>query len=249
MFPGRAMMVNTAAAPCCSARRIESYIIALCDHEPGRGALKTITALPRTSRPMKSASVPVPTYAASRSSPAPDVPTDWYAGCALSTTTVFPPARAVTPHPSGSHCGGRSNSCVRTSGTPAARRRSAIHRAVSAFAIPSRDGREVADVLLQTPSIDRSVRPIGIEERTPQVRFLEVVDRRSGWRVSALLRDERRPGAERPHHGNAAGESLRCARHVILQPSAISHQPSAALGKETCWTSPDSRKLFADRCS
>src|SRR5580765_3471123 len=119
LLPGSAMTSNTAAAPRVSARLGPPSSVDVLFIEPGSAMLNMKTALPRTSRPAKSASLPVPAQTASTSRPSDPVPGVPYAGAAdPSRTSVVGPDVAVIVHDCGIHCGGRSIGWMRTPDNP-----------------------------------------------------------------------------------------------------------------------------------
>src|SRR2546423_15044122 len=119
LLPGSAMTPTTAAAPRVSARFGPPSAVDVLFIDPGSGMLNMNTALPRTSRPAKSASLPVPTHTASTSRPSARVPGVPYAGAAdRSSCSVVAPDEAVIVHDCGIHCGGRLIGWMRTSDNP-----------------------------------------------------------------------------------------------------------------------------------
>ena len=122
LLPGSAMTSNTAAAPRVSARFGPPSAVDVLFIDPGSAMLNMKTALPRTSRPAKSASLPVPDphgVHVDAVRPALRVPGVPYAGAAdRSSCSVVAPDVAVIVHDCGIHCGGKSIGWMRTSDNP-----------------------------------------------------------------------------------------------------------------------------------
>ncbi len=113
------MTSKMAAAPRSSARFGPPSRVDVLFIDPGSAMLNMNTALPRTSRPAKSASLALPTHTASTSRPFAGVPGVPYAGNAdRSSCSEDGPDVAVIVHDPGIHCGGRSIGCTRTSVGP-----------------------------------------------------------------------------------------------------------------------------------
>ena len=95
------------AAPFSSARTVAPSQVAEFPIWPGARIVCRTTALPRTSRPRKSASEPVPTQTASSRVPS-GIGVDPLAGRSEPKVSWRSPPVAVNSQSTGVHCGGRS---------------------------------------------------------------------------------------------------------------------------------------------
>ena len=122
-------MPTIRAAPPSSARLVAPSHEAELPIWPGARMVWMITALPATSRPTKSASVPSPTHTASAVIGS-GMESERVAGLADPKVRRSSPLSARSVQSVGNHCGPRSNSTWWMLSMPSSRNRSSVHSAV-----------------------------------------------------------------------------------------------------------------------